>query len=215
MSAIVFDIETGPRPWEEIEQYWDESSVKLGQLKDPAKIQEKIEIERVEFLEKAALSPITGKVLAIGYRRADKYLIDDRPEALQLKQFWQNAAKALGDRTTMVGHNIYGFDLPFLVRRSWVLGIPVPAGMIDKDRYWHSIFVDTMVRWTCGKYGEWCKLDTLGRLFCVGQKPDGIDGADFHRLWHGNQAERKKAKEYLRNDLDLTWAVALRMGIAV
>jgi hypothetical protein len=50
-TSIIFDIETGPRPWAEIEQFYeapepmppfDESMVKYGQLKDPAKRAEKL-----------------------------------------------------------------------------------------------------------------------------------------------------------------------------
>jgi hypothetical protein len=37
----------------------------------------------------------------------------------------------------LVGFNINAFDLPFLFRRSWALGIAVPFGL-RKGRYWSN-----------------------------------------------------------------------------
>ena len=101
-EGIIFDIETGPLPLADIFKVvppfdpstlkpfpaFDESSVKTGNLKDAAKIAEKIEQARAqhavdavnhakdnlaaeglyggEVLSKAALSPLPGRVLAIG-----------------------------------------------------------------------------------------------------------------------------------------------------
>lgn len=213
MSSIVFDIETGPLAPEWVERFWNPADVKLGNLKDSGKIQEKVEEARQDFLAKAPLSPLTGKVLAIGYRYRGEIWIDGRDERPMLAEFWSAVNKQIAEGNWLVGHNIFGFDLPFLVRRSWVHGVAVPA-VIERDRYWASCFVDTMAHWTCGKYGEFIKLGVLSQLFGLGTKPPGIDGADFHRLWNGTPDERRQAEAYLRNDLDLTWGVAMRMGIA-
>ena len=155
---IVFDIETGPLPDEQLRPLcpdfvppphpgeFDPSAVKIGNLKDSAKIQEKIEAARqahrdlisdfdrqveaarathwAEFVSKAPLSALTGRVLAIGYRSERATVIHhldetaDADEAGLISQFWHRYRKSKGDRRPLVGHNIAGFDIPFLVRRS-------------------------------------------------------------------------------------------------
>jgi hypothetical protein len=83
MKAIVFDIETGGQPPEVARQFlreFDPADVKLGNLKDPEKVQAKIEEARArheaDFLETTALRGFTAEVLAIGYQRLD---LDDPP----------------------------------------------------------------------------------------------------------------------------------------
>src|SRR5476651_2330269 len=73
MQTIVFDLETGPLAESELSALlppFDPADVKTGNLKDPAKIAEKIaEAEanhKRDFIERAALDPLTGRVLAIG-----------------------------------------------------------------------------------------------------------------------------------------------------
>jgi hypothetical protein len=206
---LVFDIETGPT--DNAADYFDESKVKLGNLKDPEKIKAKVEEARQEFLDKAALSAVTGQVLAIGYRRGDSVLIRDGREWQLLNAFWKlfKDLPKHGIRH-MIGHNIFAFDLPFLIQRSWRWAIPIPAGVIEKDRYWSRVFVDTMARFGCGVYGAKVSLDNLARFFGIEGKPDGVTGADFAKLW---ETDRKTAEEYLRNDLNMTWEVAKRLGV--
>lgn len=73
MHTICFDIETGPLPETELAAMvpaFDPAEVKTGNLKDRDKVAAKIaEAEanhRREFIERAALDPLTGRVLAIG-----------------------------------------------------------------------------------------------------------------------------------------------------
>ena len=64
-TYIGMDLETGPA--KNALSYFSRSDVKLGNLKDTAKIEAKLAEAEDEFLDKAALSPITGKVLAVGF----------------------------------------------------------------------------------------------------------------------------------------------------
>ena len=73
MNTIVFDIETGPLPESELAAVmppFDPAEVKTGNLKDPEKVAAKIaEAEanhRRDFFDKAALDPLTGRVVAVG-----------------------------------------------------------------------------------------------------------------------------------------------------
>jgi DNA polymerase III epsilon subunit-like protein len=133
------------------------------------------------------------------------------PEPKLIKWFWDMWDDGVYDNK-FVGHNIHGFDLPFMVKRSWYLGIKIPYLAYDDRGYFHKSFVDLMKIWSLGDR-SYIKLDRLGELLGVGRKTDGVTGADFARLWNGTKEERKKAYEYLENDLTVTAAIAKRMGV--
>lgn len=220
---------------------FDPSSVKTGNLKDPDKIAAKVAEAKqahaaacasikqrreqaaadyfAAFEGKAALSAITGRVLAIGiyvseYRQGSIELwtvAKDHDEASLIGDFFRVADNALNRGESIVGHNIHGFDLPFLVRRAWLLGIDVPDGFYD-GRYWNRCFVDTMRVWQLGTR-EYISLDDIDKALGGPGKPDGVTGADFDRLFHGTKEERDQALEYLRNDVRMTVRVANALQI--
>lgn len=215
---------------------FDPKDVKTGNL-GPDKATQKVVAARAAhqkmladhrnaFKERAALDPKTGRVLAIGYgfvypkKLEYKYgfcelSIEETPESWDaaerwlLDDFWARIETS-GPSIKWIGHNIFGFDLPFLMARSWKHGIEVPPSLREKSRYWHPRFRDTMDTWRAGRPGVFVKLDHLARFFGVGQKTEGVSGADFARLW---EEDRSKAIEYLRNDLAMSHRVAERMGL--
>jgi hypothetical protein len=216
MKTIVFDIETGPLPEDEllaVMPAFDPAEVRTGHLKDPVKIAEKVaEAEashRREFIERAALDPLTGRVLAIGL----DYGPDEEPElffgpneAELLRVFW---SKIRGEYTrlhTLVGFNITQFDLPFLIRRSWKHRVPVPFGL-RRGRYWGDMVVDLRDWWQLGDRQARGSLDAIAKHLGVGAKTGS--GADFAGLLFSNPTA---ATGYLLKDLELTRAIAVRVG---
>lgn len=109
----------------------------------------------------------------------------------------------------MVGFNICSFDLPFLIRRSWKHGVPVPFG-IRRGRYWGEQVIDLRELWQLGDRQARGSLDAIARHLGVGAKNG--DGKEFAALW---QRDRPKAEAYLRNDLDMTARVAGALGVCV
>lgn len=179
---------------------------------------EKKAAHEANFIERAALNAGTGQVLAIGYFKGDEQPIkklalnenpnDDDCERSLLTEFWKYTSElALARGHRMVGHNIIGFDLPFLMRRSWLLGVPMPDGIM-KGRYFHESFIDTMQLWSCGAYNGFIGLGDLARYLGVGEKNG--NGADFARLF---REDRVAAMKYLKHDMMLTHAVAERLGV--
>ena len=172
-----------------------------------------------DFKSRAALDATTGRVVAIGFLRDDQMespdIIDcDQDEQAGLREWWDNVEDALHDRLPLIGFNVCHFDLPFLVRRSWLLGVPVPAGL-RKGRYWSDLVVDLMQVWNFhGR--ELIGLDRLARAFGIAGKvteAEGteVSGAEFARLWRGN---RKAAEAYLHQDVWLCARLADRMEAA-
>lgn len=255
---LIFDLESAGLPLEDIKRtakpfsappapgVFDPSAVKVGNLKDEAKIREKIDAARRDheaavashatdcqraeaaywqgLVDKAPLSPVTGRVVAIGCWSAAKgstLIIGEPPETFPeqeiLATFWRLYRSMRQSQRKMVGLNIAGFDLPFLVRRSWILGVDVPT-TVRNGRWWDQLFVDLRDEWLLGQRWGDCEssLDHIAKALGIGSKADaeGCDGATFGKLWlSGNAEDRAKARGYLVNDLELTRKAAERIGV--
>lgn len=237
LAVLCPDFTPDPPPGE-----FDPATVKYGNTKDEAKraiiLAEKkaaheaavIDYDQyccraaqdhfANFKSGAALDPTTGRILAIGVQDADsgKCGIDDGggDEATLITKFWAKYVKCrsqAGGPRKMVGANIFGFDLPFLIRRSWILGVEVPASVRNGSRYFDQLFVDIRDVWLCGQRWNDCEssLGAMARALNCGSKNG--HGGDFARLWFGTAEERNQAVAYLRNDLAMTAAVAKKLGV--
>jgi hypothetical protein len=152
-----------------------------------------------DFKSRAALDATTGRVVAIGFYRADQMdspdIIDcDQDEETGLRKWWASVEKAIHDHLPLMGFNVCHFDLPFLIRRSWLLGVPIPTGL-RKGRYWSDLIVDLMQVW--GFHGrDLIGLDKLAKAFDLAGKvteAGGVDvsGAEFARLWRENRTSTR------------------------
>ena len=221
MKTIVFDIETAPLPESELAALvppFDPAEVKTGNLKDPEKIAAKLaEAEvnhRRDFIERAALDPLTGRVAAIGLmenaecgmQNAEFRIIAAEDEAEMLQEFWDATRGEMGRIHQLIGFNSNSFDLPFLIRRSWKHRVAVPFG-IRRGRWWGDEMVDLRDEWQLGDRQARGSLDAIAKHLGIGAKNG--HGADFAKLW---QSDRAKAVEYLRNDLELTARLADVIG---
>lgn len=212
---------------------FDPSTVKYGNTKDEAKKAEKLEAARLKYAEEAAKAEDTyaakkaeyeagiidraaldarhGRILAIGFQNeADGFWCEsDDDEFKILEGFWAQFELALLAKSKLVGHNIFGFDLPFIIQRSWINGIVPSAAVLDKGKWWSDTLVCTMTRWQCANFrSAFVSLDSLARVLGVGAKNG--DGAMFSKIW---AEDRAAAINYLRNDLDITYRVAHRLGV--
>ncbi len=218
--TLVFDIETGALPDAELEALlpeFDPDAIKLGNLKDPDKIEAKIEEARANhrknFFEKAALSALTGRVLAIGlFSGNDPWILGQDDEAEMLREYWALCrCENFVMQNTMIGFNSKPFDLPFLIRRSWRHRVPIPNGVRNLGfggrYYWAPEMIDLRDLWLLGASSDYGggSLDDIARLLGCGAKTGS--GADFAKLWH-NPVTRPQAEDYLRNDLMMTARVA-------
>jgi hypothetical protein len=249
VSFVVFDIETGPLPDEQLKAVtpafnrnsvvhpgeFDRASVKCGNLKDQAKIQEKIDLayaahlaeiasyeDRVEAAEKAywsdvtskaALSALTGQVLAIGYKSERGMRLDciaeDKSEKVLLDWFWSTYQAMRESDRHLAGFNIREFDIPFMAQRSVILGVSVPKTLLVQDKWLDKTFIDLRDRFGfCGRPSG--SLDAICKACGIGGKPEGTTGAMFAELY-SNPETREKAIEYLKNDLEMTFGLAERM----
>jgi DNA polymerase elongation subunit (family B) len=209
-NPIFFDIETGPLSGDEIRQYMPKFDAPSN-YKDEEKIAKAIAEKESAWLEKAALSPITGKVLAIGYCINDKdVLVLEGDEKEILTQFWDAITHYGAILRKLIGFNSNSFDLPFLIRRSWKLGVHIPNTLYKYYRgrvYLNENCVDILDYWSLDTRDS-IKLTDLGKYLGVGEKTGS--GAMFASLYAEN---RDEAISYLKNDILLTYKCAYALQI--
>lgn len=215
-NYTIIDIETGglPNAAEFIEEPKCPGNIKKAESIATWERDEKPKL-LAEALDKAALSPLTGRVLCIGILEQAEdgkdsvwFLGEDTDsEKNILTEFWEWLHKARSEAwRRFVTHNGASFDWPFLIRRSWAHGVQPVRGIVDKYGRLDDQFADTMVAWGCGDRTQRISLDKLAKF--IGLPGKTGSGADFSRLW---ASDRAAALEYLRNDLSLTLAIAERM----
>lgn len=201
------DIETAPLPLAEIESRKPEFSAPAN-WKDPDKIRANIAEQEQKWLEKAALSPLTGRVLVIGLKEFGKdptYLEGDERDILL--DFWREIGIGV-EFDLWHGHNLHEFDLRFIIRRSWFHQIPVPIHLIYAGRYVNDRrFIDTMKVFQCGDRQDFVSLRDLAQFLGLGSKDSSLS-AHFSEVY---ATDRELALRHLGNDLDLVERVAIRM----
>jgi hypothetical protein len=210
---------------------------KYGNTKDPEKRKALRDMKYEEWVEgeadwwnkqhdRSALSAITGRVVAIGYlfpyaHHGEGELWDtmhiegltdngnhDIEESKLLKDFWTRFGNATTSYGHVIGHNIEGFDLPFLIQRSWQLDVAVHPTAFN-GRYFHSNVVDTMKVWRLSDYKQLISLNDLSKILGVGKKMENYKATQFAEDYlHG---DKDTAEYYLKTDLDLAFKCYQKM----
>ena len=233
------DIETGPQTEEELllitypynSKLWPHKW-KKGNIKDPKKIEAKNKEREGAYNQaaadgllwkhlKAALDPALGRVLYIGFTGSSSEPVlgfSSKDEAVNLELNWELYESTKREGGRVVGHNWLGFDLPYLIRRSWLCDVTVPDWIyqIRGDRiYFDEMFIDTMKIWPMGRRGaDEPSLNDLAAMFGVGGKADEeVTGETFHLYWNGSPEEHAKALKYAQQDVRLTAKIVELMGL--
>lgn len=208
-NTICFDIETGPLSAEYLDLITPEFSAP-GNYKDEDKIAANIAEQKARWTDRAALSPLTGKVLCIGILHSEGsfHVIDGSGcESALLREFAEYVSANEGKH--FVGFNIKSFDVPFLIKRCWRLGASPFLRPGANLRYLDN-WTDLRDIWQMGDKQAEGSLDAIAKFFGIGAKTGS--GKDFAALW---ESDREAATAYLQNDLKLTHAVGQRMGVIV
>ena len=202
---IAFDIETiGNRSM--IERM-PAPEVKTGNLKDPAKIAEKVAEAKAEQVDRMALSPLYGRVCAFvameDENAVSKECLEAETDAEEVRVIEAVFRAFSGKR--VVTYNGNGFDLPFVYRRAVMLGIDirefgVPTLAEMTARYNNRHHVDLMQVW-CG-FGNFEKLDNIAKALLADQKIE-IDFRDFPELIKTPEG-RERLIAYCQQDVMLT-----------
>jgi predicted PolB exonuclease-like 3'-5' exonuclease len=112
-----------------------------------------------------------------------------------------------GTRPVLVGHNIVGFDLPFLWKRAMIHRVRPPAWFPRHPKPWAESIEDTMYLWD-SEQRKGAGLDRICKLMGLAGK-DGISGAD---VWPMVRAGRiKDVAKYCLGDVRAVRSIHHRM----
>ena len=109
---------------------------------------------------------------------------------------------------TVVGHNVAGFDLPFLKHRSIILGVK-PTASIRKAmsaKPWDSCIADTMLMWNTER-DKRVSMDKLCKAFGIEGKGD-MDGSMVAETW---KTDKQKVIQYCEDDVHRTRQIYKRI----
>lgn len=238
-----FDIETKPCP-ELVERFskpypeFDAAAVKCGNLKDPAKIAAKLADAKADhesgreaywknLRDRAALNPFTGQIVVIGLiEETGEVRFLEGSEATILRQFWDAFAWA-GDAARKwvfwsgSGSPSKMFDLDYIVTRSRIVGVRIPA-QVRSGRFYAQRFVDLAGEFLLYQFDGYLSLTKAAEIFGLYDREDvpiermiyrkrdddAVTGENFWQWWEGSahpddskEAQREHARHYLKNDL--------------
>ena len=176
-------------------------------LKDPEKIRAALEKKKAEQVERAALDPDVGQIIAVALRRfpseaTNAVLVGDADvpdEAALLRVIWREIA-ACGGR--VAGYNIIGFDLPYILRRSFALGVQAPLAL-RVAKYQTEPITDLMG--VLYNWGPAKGLKDVAKLYGIANPLPALDGSQVADM------DRETLRAYAMNDVDMTVALFEKM----
>lgn len=191
--------------------------------------EEKVVWDTGEEYRATALNGMFGRLLCIGY-------IDEPVDGSGLKwgcigwreetqDFEPNERKVLQDwwdliadfnpgRDLMIGHNILGFDLPFIIQRSIVKNVK-PSVKLSLRRYNDAPIYDTLQMWKfwSNQGGPGANLGNLSiALGLESPKEQGIAGDKVYDAYL--EGRYKELYEYCMRDVKATRNVYRRMNFS-
>ena len=225
MNTIYFDIETIPCQLPGVLDEFKAAVTAPSAYKKPESIAEWLRENRDSEGEAAWLKTGfdggMGHVVCIGLAvqdgpavsyqlPADGYCTNLRNEETRvLQDFFSHLTDA--GRSVLVGHNIIGFDLPFLWKRCMVLGVKPPLWFPrNPSKYSSEMVRDTMNLWDMEQRAGG-SMDRICRLLGIPGKGD-VSGADVWPMVKAGDVEAVAA--YCRGDVERTRAMFKRMTFA-
>lgn len=214
MKIKFIDIETRPLPLADLEKVMPEFTAPSN-WKDPEKIAANVAEQKQAWIQKAALSPLTASVAAVGLDLdvdAGITILEDSTasEADILQNTWDGISQSGSYPIPVSGWNIREFDIPFLIKRSWFNGVNVPWTTLEWFRGSSSLngqFQDLM-QWFGITYADkYTKLDTVAKLLGLSGKVD-LGG----KLWYEIE-DTGIATEYLIQDVKLLRQIHNRIAV--
>lgn len=212
------DIETLPTDRADVIDMLAASIKAPAQYKKPESIAQWLEENKIAELDalrrKTALDGAFGRVCCIGVAIDDiePGVFCGGPESAMLADFSTYLSILDCDRytTLVVGHNVAGFDLRFLLQRYIVNRLPIPHLIkhAASAKPWESEKVfDTMCQWA--GVGNRISLDKLCMALGVPTSKSGITGATVYDEWLKGNIEG--IADYCKRDVDATREVFRRM----
>lgn len=187
----IIDIETVPQP--DIMKTWykDWAKKKFPEMND-------LEIER-----QAGMYPEFGMICAVGLsEHRGKPTSSVSADLAQERALLMDLREILGENEPLVGHNIKGFDIPFLAKRYMYHDLALPKTLrVSGKKPWDIPHVDTM---ELMRFGGGASMSLRSACFLLGIHDPKIahDGTDVWDLF--KQGELDRIGSYVEGDVAAT-----------
>lgn len=153
-----------------------------------------------DLVAKTSFDGLYGRIACIAWAQDDEEICstlatDSEGDAIQ--RFYDSVPMRM---ITVCGHNVHGFDLPFLKHRSIILGIkpPTPIMRAMSAKTWEAEIADTMLMWSDNRDRR-ISMDKLCRALGIDGKDD-FDGSMVAAEWaHGS---KEKVIFYCKDDVE-------------
>lgn len=219
MKPFYFDIETVPAQDPAVRQELRDAVQPPGTYKKAESIAEWLAANRDAEGDAAWLKTSfdggVGQCVCIGFAIGDEpartvgvHDLSRDSETAMLRAFFS----VLGDagHVQLIGHNIVGFDIPFLWKRAMVLGVKPPFNFPRNQKPWSELICDTMTLWDATQRAGG-SMDRICRLMGLPGKGD-FSGAD---VWPAiERGEFGRVRTYCADDVERTRAMHKRMTFA-
>ena len=226
---LTLDIETLPTTDEAVIASLADSVKAPGTLKKPESIaawmEENRESATAELVAKTSFDGLYGSIACICYQFDDGEVfsvdcVSSGGEKTMLEHFYSHVFDMVcteyhggvaSQNLTVCGHNIAGFDLPFLKHRSIILGVKPPVAMLKamNAKPWDTCIADTMLMWSSDSQKR-ASMDKLCKAFGLEGKGD-FDGSMVAETW---PVDPQKVIDYCKDDVRRTRAMYKRLTFA-
>lgn len=128
------------------------------------------------------------------------YYGDDEKDIITKTFKVMNAMAKLGAK--LIGHNVKRFDVPYLCKRAFILGIDVPVILQVWDKKpWETSIVDTSELWSFGAWQEgFTSLDLLTAVLEIPSPKDDIKGNEVHSTFY-DRMDAERIRTYCQKDV--------------
>lgn len=221
---LYIDIETLPTADDKIIEAISAKITAPGQYKKPESIAEWEKENKPaavkEAVAKTSFDGLYGRICCVCFAIDDggvfSYHGDD--EKLLLQNVYSHIYDAVSTLErgiivnhdlTVVGHNVAGFDLPFLKHRSLIHNVKPPAQILKamSAKIWDSCIADTMLMWSSDREKR-VSMDKLCDAFGIPGKGD-FNGSMVADTW---PLDPQKVVAYCCEDVHRTRAIFRRMS---
>ena len=163
-----------------------------------------LEENRQSVIDKTALDGWLGHVVQISAQFQDKEFsataksVEEEQDILLKFLLFAIEAKSVEFyiQPAIVGHNIIGFDIPFLWKRAVCLGAKLPSWFPRKPKEWSGETVDTMLAFS--GYKEFISMDKLCGHLGIEGKGD-MDGSMIAQMW--KDGKHQEIADYCMDDV--------------
>jgi len=210
--AVVSEIQAGIKPpgnlkkAETIEAWWKDEGEKA----------------KADAVSKTSFDGLYGRICCICYAFDDGEVYSESgdDEKTLLENFYSHFFDVTTTNVyegfaympvTIVGHNVAGFDLPFLKHRSIINRVKPPKQILDamNAKPWDKCIADTMLMWSSDNQKR-ASMDKLCRAFGIQNKGD-FDGSMVASTW---PVDPQKVISYCKDDVRRTREIYQRIAFA-